>query len=94
MQIEIAVAAGWFLLLVSLETIFCWAFKIKTYELKDTIANISLAVSDLVFAAALKGFFLWLFTLLHKLSPYDFEHSWYGWLLLIIINEHAVGARR
>ena len=87
MQIEIAVAAGWFLLLVSIETLFCWAYKIRTYDLKDTVANISLAVSDLVFAAALKGFFLWLFTLLHKLSLYDFGHSWYGWILLIFVND-------
>ena len=47
----------------------------------------------------MKGAFLLLFALLHRFAPVDFDHTWYGWVLLIVVNDfvyyvfHRLGHR-
>ncbi len=86
MSLEVAIAVG-FVALVAIETAISWRHDLGSYEFRDTTANFLLALADLLMAAAMKGLFLLLFALLHRWAPLDFGHAWYGWVLLIVVND-------
>lgn len=98
MHLEVAIAAGFFLL-VGIETTVSWVHNLRTYELKDTAANFALALGDLGMAAAMKVVFLLLFAFLHRYAPVDLGLAWYGWVLLVVVNDfiyyvfHRLGHR-
>jgi len=85
-QVEAAFAVG-FLVLVGIEAVVSWVHNLRTYDLKDTLSNFVLALGHLFMAAAMKGLFLLLFGFLHKFAPWDFGHTWYGWVLLVFVND-------
>ena len=97
-SLEVVIAVG-FLVLVGIETVVSWRHNLDFYEFRDTAANFALALGDLFMAAAMKGAFLLLFALLHRFAPVDFGHTWYGWVLLIVVNDfvyyvfHRLGHR-
>ena len=98
MHLEVAIAVG-FVILIGIETAVSWAHNLRSYELKDTVANFALACGDLLMAAAMKAVFLLLFVFLHRFAPVDFGLSWYGWVLLVVVNDfiyyvfHRLGHR-
>ena len=86
MPIEAAIAVG-FLVLIGVETAVSWAHNLRSYELRDTVANFVLAFADLLMAAAMKAVFLLLFAFLHRFAPLDLGLAWYGWVLLVVVND-------
>ena len=86
MSLEVVIAVG-FLVLVGIETVVSWRHNLGSYEFRDTAANFALALSDLIMAAAMKGAFLLLFAFLHRFALVDFGPTWYGWVLLIVVND-------
>ena len=97
-SLEVVIAVG-FLVLVGIETVVSWRHNLDSYEFRDTAANFALALGDLFMAAAMKGAFLLLFAFLHRFALVDFGHTWYGWVLLIVVNDfvyyvfHRLGHR-
>ena len=98
MHLEAAIAVGFFIL-IGIETTVGWVHNLRAYELKDTVANFALAFGDLLMAAAMKAVFLLLFAFLHRFAPLDMGLSWYGWVLLVVVNDfiyyvfHRLGHR-
>lgn len=98
LHIEGLIAIGFFSL-VAAETGLSWARNLRSYELRDTIANFALAFSDLLMAAGMKGIFLLLFAFLHQFAPMYWGGSWYAWVALILVNDflyyifHRLGHR-
>ena len=98
MQLEVVIAVGFFLL-IGIETTLSWAHNLRAYEFRDTAANFALALGDLFMAAAMKAVFLLLFAFLHRYAPLDMGLAWYGWVLLVLVNDfiyyvfHRLGHR-
>lgn len=98
MQLEVVIAVGFFLL-IGIETTVSWVHNLRAYEFRDTAANFALALGDLFMAAAMKAVFLLLFALLHRHAPVDLGLAWYGWVLLVLVNDfiyyvfHRLGHR-
>ena len=88
MGLEATIAMG-FLLLIGIETLIGWSNGLYIYDVKDTLANVALALGNLVMAVAMKGGFLTGLVFLHRLAPWDFGHTWYGWVLLVLINDFS-----
>ncbi|HEX6227235.1 MAG TPA: sterol desaturase family protein [Chryseolinea sp.] len=57
------------------------------YERKDTIANLSIAVISTIGNLMIKGFFYWVYNLIHERAIFHFEQGVLAWIILFFLTD-------
>jgi len=76
-----------FLLLISVETIYSYRKQKKLYNFKDSLVSILLGVLAVLNRTLTKGLWLALWMYLYQFSFFKIPPSIWGWVLLILCNE-------
>lgn len=74
---------------VVLEIVVTWYFRMKTYELKDTIVNLSLTTANLLMDLLMRGINLALLYFFFQFAFFKIENVYLYWFALLILEDFA-----
>ena len=67
------------------ELFWAWKKQRDIYERKDTLACLAMGLGNVIIAAPLKFFWLWLFTLVYRHHLFELPMTaWWSWALLLV----------
>lgn len=72
-----------FVVLLLLEAFLSAKLQLERYQLKDTLASLSMGVGSVIIGALLKVITFGMLTWLYQFRLFDLEQVWWMWLLLI-----------
>ena len=88
MEIDlIHIAIPGFIILILLEIVLTMRLHKKSYELKDSLASISMGLGNVAVGLITKGMILGVFTLTYAISVFEVPISWWSWIVLFFLED-------
>jgi sterol desaturase/sphingolipid hydroxylase (fatty acid hydroxylase superfamily) len=85
--IHLAIPA--FFLLLLLEVIADAVMRRELYQIKDTVASLTMGTGNVIIGLAVKAMVLGIFTFVHRFAIFDIGWHWWSWLLVFFADDFS-----
>jgi sterol desaturase/sphingolipid hydroxylase (fatty acid hydroxylase superfamily) len=76
-----------FILLLSLEAIADAVMRRELYQIKDTMASLTMGTGNVLIGLAVKAMVLGIFTFVHRVALFNIGWHWWSWLLVFFADD-------